>query len=165
MNSRNLEHAECPVDATPRLFECFPDREQTELPPDYLPEASNALIAGDAILKAIGYRPGSNRPRRWIKKNRHVFRKPTYDEQRFILQVRRSGDFWVVEKFSLNLYALVCAFSRQPIWTRTCQSAMRLADHCEPFPQPPIAGCWLNVRDYSAPFPIKLPDSLPAVTR
>lgn len=159
MSSDNLDQVEHRAAPALRLFDCFPDRDQTEMPPDYLPKASCALIAGGSILNAIGYRPGSNRPRGWVKRNRHVFRKPTHDEQRFILQVRRSGDFWVVEKFSLDLYALVCAFSRQPIWTRTCQSAMRLADHCEPFPQPPMAGCWRNVRDYSVPFPIKLPAS------
>ncbi len=157
MNIDNLDPVECLVDATPRLFEYFPDRDQTEMPVNYLPEASCALIAGDAILNAIGYRTGSNRPRGWIKKNRHVFRKPTHDRQGFILQVRRAGDFWTVEKISLYTYALVCAFSRWPIWTRTCQSAMRLADYCEPFPRPPVAGCWLNVLDYTAPFPIEFP--------
>src|SRR5271156_1003597 len=53
----------------PLLIECLIDREQTEMPSDYLPEAEGMLIAGKAMLRAAGYRPGSRRSRSWIKQN------------------------------------------------------------------------------------------------
>jgi hypothetical protein len=147
----------------PSLFECLMDRDQTEMPEYYLPEAQGVVIAGEAMLRAAGYRPGSYRPRLfgkpvWYQEKRHVFRRLTYDEGR-VLQVRGCGDFWVVERFyqgdtrpdglgyAYNISALVCAFSGRPIWTRKCQAAMRLADYCDPTPQPPVAGFWKKAWD------------------
>jgi len=52
-----------PVDLQGRLFECFIDRDKTDLPSNYLPEAEGVNIAGEGILLAAGHRPGQYRPR------------------------------------------------------------------------------------------------------
>jgi hypothetical protein len=81
----------------PSLFECLMDRDQTEMPEYYLPEAQGVVIAGEAMLRAAGYRPGSYRPRLfgkpvWYQEKRHVFRRLTYDEGR-VLQVKDAEIF------------------------------------------------------------------------
>jgi hypothetical protein len=129
------------------------------MPSDYLPEAPGVAIAGDAILRAIGYRFGSQRLHGWFKTNTGVFR---YREgQRrlggIILQVRQAGTLWVIERYrdgdwldpagrpGLNIYALVCTQTGRLIWAPTYQAAMRLANYCHPIPQPPIVGRWAQV--------------------
>ena len=133
-------------EAAPRLFECFPDRDQTDLPKDYLPEAEGVLIAGEAILRAIGYRPRSCRPRGWTKKDFANFSRFSRDCVR-LLWVRGCGNFWVVQfNDHRGTHALVCALSRRPICTHTYQAAIRLAEYCDPIPQAPVAGYWAKVR-------------------
>jgi len=39
------------------------------MPADYLPHAAGVMFAGEDILSAAGYIPGSNRPRGW---HRHL---------------------------------------------------------------------------------------------
>jgi hypothetical protein len=48
-----------------RLFECVLDRGQTELSAHYLPEAPGVMMAGEDLLRAARYVPGSHRPRGW----------------------------------------------------------------------------------------------------
>ena len=136
------------------------DRNRAKMPDYYLPEAPGVAIADNPLLRAVGYHPGSKRPRDWFKFNRGVFRHRTCRDG-MILQVR-TGDakFWVVERFhevdlldpsgrypGLNVYALVCAHSGRPIWASSYQCAMRLARYCHPIPQPPIVGCWVPARE------------------
>ena len=40
--------------------------------------------------------------------------------------------------------ALVCAFSWMPIWARTREAAMRLAEYCDPLPRAAVAACWVR---------------------
>jgi len=54
--------------------------------------------------------------------------------------------------------ALISAFGARPIWTRTRQAAMQLAEHCDPMPRDPVAGYWAdvgNVRVLSAQLPYR----------
>lgn len=141
------------------LIECLLDRDQTDVPSYYLPDAEGVNIAGEAMLSAAGYRQRSNGSNDWLqqgwyKKDNHVFRRPTSDEDR-ILQVRRCGRFWVTEHYlkseidpviGIRPYALCCVFSERPIWTRGYRAAMKLAEHCDPIPRPPVAGRWKAVR-------------------
>jgi hypothetical protein len=140
-------------------FYTYFDRDQAQMPTDYLPEAPGVAIAGDPLLYAIGYRPGSRRPSNWSEYRPGVFRHCHFTHKdKMVLQVRM-GDakFWVVERFrigewrgpypGLNLYALVCAHSGRPIWTSSYQAAMRLAHYCHPDPRPPVAGRWVQVRE------------------
>jgi hypothetical protein len=48
----------------PRLYQ-FVERGETEMPRDYLPDAPGVIFPGEAVLRAAGYVPGSNRPRGW----------------------------------------------------------------------------------------------------
>lgn len=97
------------------------DRDQAKMPSFYLPEAPGVVIAGDPLLRAVGYRPGSRRPSDWFKFSPGVFRHFKLKDGMITQQVR-TGDakFWVVERFrsgdwhdpsgrypGLNIHALV----------------------------------------------------------
>jgi hypothetical protein len=78
------------------------------------------------------------------------FEKPSRDGK-YVLRAKRFGKFWAPErsiKITSGRYtyrsieALVFAFGEIPIWTRTHQAAMRLAEHCDPIPATPVAGFW-----------------------
>jgi hypothetical protein len=45
-----------------------------------------------------------------------------------------------------GMEALVFPFGHLPIWARTRQAVMRMADHCYPVPQSPVVGCWEMAR-------------------
>lgn len=153
MNARNLHS----VDTGSRLYEVV-DRTPNVLPQDYLPHATCVAIAGDPILRAIGYRPGSKRPSGWIEENPSVFRYPTRNDG-VILQVREGRKLWVIERYNdgdlldpsgrrlvgLNIYSLCAVLIDSPICARTCQAAMRLAEYCHPNAQQPIVGYWAQV--------------------
>ena len=122
----------------PLLFE-FVDRAETAMPTDYLPEAPGVLVTSETpnAAKLDGWRrhqPGDYRKR----VGKHV------------LQVRQCGNSksnrWTIERFEFFDYkgmeALVFPFGHLPIWARTHQAAMRMAEHCYPVPQPPVVGCW-----------------------
>jgi hypothetical protein len=138
----------------PRLFERIIDRDETALPSSYLPEAPGVLIASKDMLRAAGHTSHRRRPRGWTPRKPGVFRKPIGNE--LLLQVRQCGDarsdHWTIEvvhqrEFSREwVEALVCAFSGRPIWARTYQGAMRMAEHCHPLPRPPVAGRWAKAR-------------------
>lgn len=139
-----------PVDLQGPLFECSLDRNQTALSScNNLPWAERVLIAGEGMLRAAGYRPGSCRPDGWVRENRSLYwRKRNYSGN---LSVSVCGEFWLVQRFCADkpsvssychLNVLACGFSRWPILTRTPEAAMRLADHCDPIPRPPVAGAW-----------------------
>ena len=129
------------LQANPKLvlFECFLDRAETQIPSDYLPGAEGVLIAGETILSAAGYRQGSYRPRGWWKRDyANYLRRSRHNGN--LLWIRACGDFWLIQRNQFHFgqfcgtYALCCAFSRRPIWTRTYQAAIRIAEHCDPFP-------------------------------
>lgn len=150
----------CSDIVAPRLFECYIERAQTEMPGFYLPNARGALIAGDDMLHAAGYVSGSYRPRGWTPA------KPGNYQRRiggYTLRVRQCGDrhsdHWVIDRLRtlkvngalvvlgydyLIVETLVCAFGSVPIWARKYQAAMRLAEHCHPIPRSPVAGCWIE---------------------
>jgi hypothetical protein len=131
-----------------RLFECDIDRSETALPDQYLPDAPGVMIAGSTALKAAAdYCSRSDHRRGWLQKNQHTFRRALTDGDG-ILQVRQFGEFWALERFDPNHhYTLVFAFFGRPIWTRSSDAAMQMADYCYPIPQPPIAGFWKRLCD------------------
>jgi hypothetical protein len=63
--------------------------------------------------------------------------------------VATAGEFWAAERSTRymsgrlelrEIQMLVFAFWEVPIWTRTPPAAMRLAEHCDPMPDGPVAG-------------------------
>jgi hypothetical protein len=135
-------------EAAPRLFECDIDRSQTKMPDDYLPDAPGVLIAGEDMLRAAGYVPGSNRPRGWLPAYPRNFRRRPRHKGDHMLWVRKCGELWIIAR-SLDLdvntrkiETLVFAILPLPIWTRSYQAAMRLAEYCHPIPRTPVAGYW-----------------------
>jgi hypothetical protein len=129
------------------LFDPILDRSQTEMPEYYLPSATCVLIAGPTILNALGYVSGSPAPAGW-KLGATGFCKRSRAGD-WLLWVQRCGSFWIIERTPPILVgqdeALVCAFSGNPIWTRTMVSAMLLAEHCDPLPLTAVAARWALV--------------------
>jgi hypothetical protein len=133
----------------PPLFEELVDRAQTEMPDWYLRSADGVLIAGKDILRAAGHRPGTPHLTGWSC-GASGFKKTARDGKT-ILWVQQCGKFWIIER-SLRLdgdymkdETLVFAFGSRPIWTRTREVAMRLAELCDPIPAAAMSGYWTDV--------------------
>jgi hypothetical protein len=153
-------------EVAPEIFECDLDRDQAGIPPAYMLNVSGVLLAGRDMLIAIGMAPGAPEPDGWIPAvpaipevdgfracGKADFEKPSRDGNR-VLRAKRFGKFWSAERstkitsgrYKLRLIeTLVFAFGEIPIWTRTHQAAMRLAEHCDPIPATPVAGFWLPI--------------------
>lgn len=151
-------------EVSPQIFECDLDREQAGIPAGYMLKVSGVLLAGRDVLIAAGMAPGAPEPDGWQPTVPPVlecnafrlartadFEKPSRDGNR-VLRAKRFGKFWAPERSSTTssgpyklrlIEALVFAFGEVPIWTRTPQAAMRLAEHCDPIPTTPVAGFWL----------------------
>jgi hypothetical protein len=151
-------------EVAPEIFERDLDRDQAGIPPAYMLKVSGVLLAGRDMLNAIGMAPGAPEPDGWLPAVPVIpegegfracgmadFEKPSSDGNR-VLRAKRFGNFWAPErstKITSGRYkyrlieTLVFAFGEIPIWTRTHQAAMRLAEHCDPVPTTPIAGFWL----------------------
>ena len=117
------------------------------MPQWYLPSADGVLILKERI--AVGDRSGVAHPPGWSRRI-SGFKKASRDGKS-VLWVQPCGNFWIVER-SLLLHggymkdeALVSAFGARPIWTRTRQAAMQLAEHCDPMPQDPVSAYWADV--------------------
>jgi hypothetical protein len=148
--------------ATAHFFDQVLVRAQTEMPEWYLPSAQRVLIAGHNIMPAGSHRPTTFYPTGWSR-GASGFEKASRDGKS-VLWVQPCGKFWIIER-SIHLDAvymqdesLVSAFGARPIWTRTRQAAMQLAEHCDPMPRDPVTGYWAdvgNVRVVSAQLPYR----------
>jgi hypothetical protein len=146
---------------SPQVFECDVDRSQIPWPYIYWHDTPGALIAGKDMLRAAGDLQGSPDPVGWTPATGYIlragwtpgggiFEKPARDGVH-TLRVISCGMFWLIERSTKlvirrhkirQMDALVFAFGRIPIWTRARGAAMRLAEHCDPVPCPPVAGYW-----------------------
>jgi hypothetical protein len=136
----------------------FLDRGAIDMPADYLPDAPGVMFAGEDILSAAGYVPGSIRPPGWIKHQPGCYRKRV---GKHVLQVRQCGNsrstHWTIERFEdLDfkwIEALVFSFGNaEPIWARAYQAAMHLAEYCYPIARPPVFASWEVARAKVAGF-------------
>ena len=134
-------------EAAPRLFNGIIDRAQTEMPEWYLRSAQEVLIAAPDILSTSGQ--GTFYAAAWSR-GASGFKKASRDGKS-VLWVQPCDKFWIIER-SIRLdaiymrdEALISAFGARPIWTRTRQAAMQLAEHCDPMPRDPVAGYWADV--------------------
>jgi hypothetical protein len=150
-------------EVAPEIFECDLDRDQAGIPPTRMLKISSVLLAGKDMLIAIGAGPGAPEPIGWVPAVPAIpddscyplertadFEKRSRDGKH-VLRAKRFGKFWTAERstivgsgrYKLRLIqALVFAFGEVPIWVRTHQAAMRLAEHCDPIPVTPVAGFW-----------------------
>ena len=134
------------ISSEPQLFE-FLERGAIVIPPNYLPDAPGVMFAGEEVLSAAGYIPGSNRPPGWRPYLPGDYRKPVGN---YVLVVRQSGNSqckrWTIERVNSSadrgLEALVFTDRRAPIWASTYQAAMRVAEYCHPIPRPPVFATW-----------------------
>src|SRR5262249_49217344 len=131
------------------LFEKFVRGARTEMPDWYLRSADGVLIAGEDMLRAAGHRPGAAPPTGGAP-SAACFKKKARDGKTRPL-VQRGGKLWIIER-SVRLDSdyvkdetLVFAFGSRPIWTRTREAAMRLADLCDPIPAVAMSGYWTDV--------------------
>ena len=124
----------------PSLIAEVIDRDKTEMPYDFCPWAPGLVVASDYLLEAAGYRPGLRRPSGWKEGRPDVFTKVIYGNR---LKVRGCGELWTVERENEEILAF--PFGPVPMFTRTREGAMRLAEYCHPkalpgeyrcFPQP-----------------------------
>jgi hypothetical protein len=123
---------ECPSDLIVELI----DRSEIGLPHWFVPFARGVAIASDALLHRAGYRPGMSRPRGWRKIYCDVFDLDIADGLQLTVRQCNNQGLWMVEQFSESRpYAcsdevLVHECGSTPIFTRSYQSAMRLAMYC-----------------------------------
>jgi hypothetical protein len=103
------------------------ERSKTELPDCFVPWAPGVVIASDYLLRAAGHRPGSRRPDGWSPGKPDVFTKLIHGNR---LMVRGCGEFWTVEREGDE--ALGFPFGPLPVFTRSPEAAMRLAEYCHP---------------------------------
>jgi len=122
-------------DASPFLVEEVIARRRTWLPDDLAPWAPGVVLASDYLLRASNYRQGARRPRGWLSRCKGgVFLK--FPDDRSHLRVRQCGQFWTVER-TVNCVGEMLAYpyGPLPIFTRTYQAAMRLAEYCHRRPR------------------------------
>ena len=113
-----------------QLIAEFIERDQTDLPSNYCPWAPGVVIASDYLLQAANYHPGSRCPSGWAIGQPDVFTKVIFGNR---LMVRGCGEFWTVEREMDE--ALAFPHGPVPMFTRTRQAAMRLAEYCHPKPR------------------------------
>ena len=117
--------------SSPFRIEEIIERNKTELPDDFVPWAPGIIIPSGYLLRAANYAPGSHRPKGWSRKCPGVFTKVMYGN---CMAVRQCGRFWTVER--QNDEVLAFTYGSLPVFTRTYQAAMRLAEYCHlPIPK------------------------------
>jgi hypothetical protein len=129
------------------------DRSDAKLPDWLVPFARGVAIASDDLLRDVGYRPGMYRPRGWRKSILYwdVLMWDIFPDRSQYLVVRQCfvRGLWMVERWSEERRCdnadeiLVHEFGSTPIFTRSYQSAMRLAMYCHEN-GPPVGLRWIS---------------------
>jgi hypothetical protein len=137
-------------EVAPQVFKLL-DRTQAELPEHCLSEATAVVVASPDLIRGLDdFTNSSWRPNLYGD----GFDRALPEERR-ILRVRQFGQFWYIQRLCFDDYgldqALVFPFDNVPICTRTCEEAMRLAEHCSPMPHSPVMGCWVKLERVRGP--------------
>ena len=117
-------------------------RSEIILPDWFVPLARGVAIASDTLLRNVGYRQGSHRPRGWRKMQCDVFIKRTVADKDMTfatLAVRQYANqrWWTIEryhegrKYDDTTDVLVYLFGSTPIFCWNYQAAMCLAEYCQ----------------------------------
>jgi hypothetical protein len=111
------------------------DRSEARLPDWFMPLARGVVIPSDALFHEVGYRQGTRRPPGWIETSAGFYQWLISPGQ--ILVVRRCDParLWTVERWVTDAkyevdQVLVHNVGWTPVFTRSHQSAMRLANYC-----------------------------------
>ena len=107
-------------DRSPFVIAEVIERSNTELPNDFTPWAPGIVTPSDYLLRAVGSRLGG-----WECTNPGVYRKILYGNK---LLVRGCGEFWTIERQIET--TLAYKFGPLPIFARTHDAAMQLAEYC-----------------------------------
>jgi hypothetical protein len=132
----------------PRLIGEVIDRTEAQLPDWFVPLARGVALPSDALLRSVGYRDGMSCPSGWDKTHCDVFERDNIDLKRLKVRQCSNQGLWTVERWR-DLWrpyvhsdeVLVHDFGSTPIFTRSYQSAMQLAMHCEL--KPPLGLRWI----------------------
>jgi hypothetical protein len=132
----------------PHLIAEIIDRSEIGLPPWFAPLARGVAIASDVLLREAGHRPGMHRPRGWHKIFCDVFDLNIADGLQLTVRQWDNRGLWMVERFSEsrqynNADEILAHQFGVPIFTRSYQSAMRLAMHCH-VNEPPPGLRWIS---------------------
>jgi hypothetical protein len=117
------------------LIEEVLDRHEANLPTWFMPLARGGAIASDELLRQAGYRHGKYRPRGWLEFYPDYFRFPLTFESSLLVRGCEGANLWTIERLNATRRyevdeVLAFVFGSTPIFTRSYQSAMRLAMHC-----------------------------------
>ena len=104
------------------------DRSKAGLPDDFVPWAPGVVIASDYLLRAAGYCSGSLPPDGWCS-GRPGFTRVIFRNR---LTIRECGEFWFIERETCEV--LAHSYGSLPVFNRTYQAAMWLAEFCHPRP-------------------------------
>jgi hypothetical protein len=117
----------------PHLIDKVIDRSACRVPNWFVPLARGAAIAGDALLRQVGHRPGMGPPPNWCETIPNHFKWQIDLESYLRVRMCDETNLWTVERFaSQRRHAnddeiLVHLFGSTPIFTRSSPSAMRIA--------------------------------------
>ena len=124
------------------------DRSECCIPNWFIPLARGAAIASATLLRLAGHSPGMGRPNGWHETSADCFLQLAVGG---VLMVRMCwpANLWTVEWLGHccgrdDDEILVHEFGSTPIFTRSCESAMRLALYCREN-RPPSGLRWIKV--------------------
>ena len=116
----------------PSLIEEVISREAACLPDWFVPSARGVVVASAELLSQVGHRNGKHRPRGWLETSPDYFLYPLTCESSLLVRECENTNLWTIERLnSTRSYevdeVLAFKFGWTPIFTRSYQSAMRLA--------------------------------------
>jgi hypothetical protein len=124
------------------------DRDAAWLPDWFMPLARGVAIASDKLLHQAGYHNEKQCPDGWHETSPDYFLYRLAPESYLLVRESDETNLWSIERLnSRRQYdvddVLVFGFGWTPIFTRSYQSAMRLAMHCH-VDWPPGGLSWIK---------------------
>jgi len=124
---------------SPHLIGEIIDRDKCHFSNCVAPWARGIAVASHGLLRKAGHQEGKGRPRGWREVRPGCFSRVIvlnfWDPTSLLVQRCGKQHLWTVERLPTGQQAaayelLVHRFGSTPIFTRSHQSAMRLAMHC-----------------------------------
>jgi hypothetical protein len=115
---------------TPYSVLAFVNRNNTNLPTDFVPWAPGIVLPSEYLLRAARQKCGrgsQHRPKGWSSRPCNSFAKSVFGN---FLKVSQCGQLWGIERDCNE--ALVFRFGSMPVFTQTSDDAMLLVEYCHP---------------------------------